>query len=110
MTKLNLGSGTFNSPEMSLPSTRSRAAERSRSERSPSLGMSPQAVSNQLQRLVDKGIIAARRDGTRIFYRVVDPCVSGLLELGICLVEETSATQRRAEEQPRVAVGRRRSR
>jgi DNA-binding transcriptional ArsR family regulator len=55
------------------------------------LGMSAQAISNQLQRLADRRIVAARRDGTRIFYRVIDPCVNGLLELGICLAEEISA-------------------
>jgi DNA-binding transcriptional ArsR family regulator len=52
--------------------------------------MRPQAVSNQLQRLVDRGILAARRDGNRIHYRIADPCVIGLLDLGLCLLEETS--------------------
>jgi ArsR family transcriptional regulator, lead/cadmium/zinc/bismuth-responsive transcriptional repressor len=52
--------------------------------------MSPQAVSNQLQRLVDRGILAARRDGNRIRYRIADPCVIGLLDLGLCLLEETA--------------------
>lgn len=51
------------------------------------VGMKPQAVSNQLQRLVDRGILGARRDGTNIRYRVVDPCVPVLLEHGMCLVE-----------------------
>lgn len=37
------------------------------------VGLRPQAVSNQLQRLVDRGIVAARRDGNRIWYRVTDP-------------------------------------
>jgi DNA-binding transcriptional ArsR family regulator len=52
--------------------------------------MTPQAVSNQLQRLVDRGILAARRDGNRVRYRIADPCVVGLLDLGFCLLEETS--------------------
>jgi DNA-binding transcriptional ArsR family regulator len=51
------------------------------------LGMKPQAVSNQLQRLVDRGIVAFRRDGANIYYRIVDPCVPILLERGICLIE-----------------------
>jgi ArsR family transcriptional regulator, lead/cadmium/zinc/bismuth-responsive transcriptional repressor len=51
--------------------------------------MTPQAVSNQLRRLVDRRIVAARRDGNRILYRIIDPCVPGLLELGLCLAEET---------------------
>ena len=52
--------------------------------------MAPQAVSNQLQRLADRGIVAARRDGTRLYYSIADPCVAGFLDLGLCLLEETS--------------------
>jgi ArsR family transcriptional regulator, lead/cadmium/zinc/bismuth-responsive transcriptional repressor len=54
------------------------------------IGMKPQAVSNQLQRLADLGIVVARRDGSNVFYRVVDLCVSGLLEQGWCLMDEAS--------------------
>lgn len=53
-------------------------------------GLRPQAVSNQLQRLADRGIVAARRDGNRIWYRIADPCVAPLLDLAWCLTE-TSA-------------------
>ncbi len=49
--------------------------------------MKPQAVSNQLQRLVDRGMLAARREGSNIFYRVVDPCVPVLLDRGMCLIK-----------------------
>jgi PadR family transcriptional regulator PadR len=42
----------------------------------------PQAVSDQLQRLADRGIVAARRDDNNIFYRIADPCVNALLDLG----------------------------
>ena len=49
--------------------------------------MKPQAVSNQLQRLVDRGILASRREGTNILYRIIDPCVPVLLERGLCLIE-----------------------
>lgn len=59
-----------------------------------SIGMAPQAVSNQLQRLVDRRIVAARRDGNYSYYRIIDPCVSGLLELGTCLITETAAASR----------------
>jgi DNA-binding transcriptional ArsR family regulator len=62
------------------------------------LGMSPQAVSNQLQRLVDNRIVAARRAGGRSFYRVADPCVTGLLDLGLCLLEETGKLRARVED------------
>ena len=50
--------------------------------------MSVQAVSNQLQRLADQRILVARREGTRAYYRIIDPCVTGLLDLGVCLIEE----------------------
>jgi DNA-binding transcriptional ArsR family regulator len=58
------------------------------------LAMKPQAVSNQLQRLSDLGILACRREGTSIFYRVVDPCVVALLDQGQCLVECAGNTRR----------------
>ena len=41
--------------------------------------LKPQAVSNQLRRLVDRGILASRRNGSNIHYRIVDPCVTVLL-------------------------------
>ena len=52
------------------------------------LGMSPQAISNQLQRLAGRGIVATRRDGTSIHYRITDPCVPALLDKGLCLAED----------------------
>lgn len=52
------------------------------------LGMKTQAVSNQLQRLLDRGIVTCRRNGNLVCYRVVDPCVLSLLEQGCCLMEE----------------------
>jgi DNA-binding transcriptional ArsR family regulator len=52
--------------------------------------MSPQAISNQLQRLVDSRIVRATRSGGRSFYRIADPCVTGLLDLGMCSLEETA--------------------
>jgi DNA-binding transcriptional ArsR family regulator len=55
------------------------------------IGMKPQAVSNQLQRLVDRGILGSRRDGKSIRYRIVDPCVTSLLDLGLCLAEDSGA-------------------
>lgn len=60
------------------------------------VGLAPQAVSNQLQRLADRGIVAARREGTRLYYRIADPCVAGFLDLGMCLLEETASTGRSA--------------
>ena len=51
------------------------------------VGMTQQAVSNQLQRLVDRRICATRRAGTAILYRIIDPCVVSLLNYGVCLAE-----------------------
>jgi len=51
--------------------------------------MKPQAVSNQLRRLVDLGILATRRHGAHIHYRIVDSCVVQLMQHGLCLNEET---------------------
>lgn len=56
------------------------------------LEMKPQAISNQLQRLVDQRIVVSRRDGNNVYYRVVDPCIVSLLDLGICLTEESSSS------------------
>jgi DNA-binding transcriptional ArsR family regulator len=53
--------------------------------------MKAQAVSNQLQRLADLGIVASRREGNSICYRLVDLCVRSLLEQGLCLMEESLA-------------------
>lgn len=49
--------------------------------------MTPQAISNQLQRLSDRGIVATRRSGNMIYYRVVDHCVIGLLQKALCLLD-----------------------
>ena len=71
-----------------------RADELCVTDLAASLGMKPQAVSNQLQRLSDLGILASRRDGNNIHYRLVDLCVRSLLDQGLCLVEEVSARSR----------------
>lgn len=67
-----------------------RADEMGVTELAAAVGMKPQAVSNQLQRLSDLGILACRRDGKSIIYRVVDPCVMTLLDQGLCLVEDAN--------------------
>lgn len=64
-----------------------RAGELCVGELAGALDMKPQAVSNQLQRLVDRGILASRRNGSNVCYRVIDPCVQVLLERGLCLIE-----------------------
>ncbi|BCS51913.1 metalloregulator ArsR/SmtB family transcription factor [Geobacter sp. SVR] len=65
-----------------------RAGELCVTELAAAVGMKPQAVSNQLQRLADRGIIMSTRQGNNIYYRVADPCALSLLSLGFCLVEE----------------------
>ena len=60
------------------------------------VGMKPQAVSNQLQRMVDKGILGNVRNGTAIHYCVVDPCIISLVDQGLCLAEDTWERQSRA--------------
>lgn len=60
-------------------------------ELAEAIGMKPQAVSNQLQRLVDRGIVEATRNGTNRHYRILDPCVTSLLDLAWCLAEDAEA-------------------
>ena len=64
-----------------------RADELCVSDLAEAVAMKPQAVSNQLQRLVDRGIVGSRRNGINVHYRVIDPCVAVLLERGLCLIE-----------------------
>ncbi len=52
------------------------------------IDLRPQAVSNQIQRLVDKGIIKASRDKNNVKYKIIDPCVQRLLESGLCILKE----------------------
>lgn len=66
-----------------------RAGELSVTQLAHAVGMKPQAVSNQLQRLVDRGVLGNRRNGTNVHYRIVDPCVTTLLDQGLCLVEDS---------------------
>jgi len=67
-----------------------RAPELCVTELADAIGMKPQAVSNQLQRLVDRRILAARRNGNHIHYRIVDPCVISLLDQGWCLADDAA--------------------
>ncbi len=65
-----------------------RAGELCMTDLAAAVAMKPQAVSNQLQKLVDRGVLEARRDGNHVFYRIIDPCVINLLESGWCLAED----------------------
>lgn len=66
-----------------------RSGELCTSELADAVGMKAQAVSNQLRSLVHQGILGDRRDGAYVYYRIVDPCVSDLLDLGLCLHEDS---------------------
>lgn len=65
-----------------------RGRELAVSDLASTLGLSIQAVSNQLQRLAALGILASRREGASIRYRVIDRCVPALLDSALCLVLE----------------------
>lgn len=66
-----------------------RADELNVGELCDALEMKAQAVSNQLQRLANQGILDSRREGNSIYYRIVDPCVTALLDRGLCLSEDS---------------------
>jgi DNA-binding transcriptional ArsR family regulator len=70
-----------------------RADELCVSDLANSLGMKPQAISNQLQRLSDLGILRSRRQGNSIHYQLVDLCVRSLLDQGLCLMEEVTSRE-----------------
>lgn len=68
-----------------------RSGEATVTDLAKTLGMKPQAVSNQLTRLSDTGMILSRRDGNNVYYRVVNMCVGPLLDLALCLMEDPGA-------------------
>ncbi len=53
--------------------------------------MKPQAVSNQLRRLVDMGILDTHRHGSHVHYHFVDTCIAKLMYHGLCLNDEAHA-------------------
>ena len=72
-----------------------RSGESTVSDLGKALGMKPQAVSNQLVRLSDTGMLCSRREGNNVFYRVVNGCVAPLLDLALCLMEDEGQKGRR---------------
>ena len=72
-----------------------RTGEATVTDLAKTVGMKPQAVSNQLVRLSDTGMLSSRRDGNNVYYRVVNGCVAPLLDLALCLMqgEGTSPAQ-----------------
>lgn len=65
-----------------------RSGEATVTDIARTLGMKPQAVSNQLLRLSDTGMVRSRRDGNNVHYRVVNGCVAPLLDLALCLMAD----------------------
>src|SRR5438067_11565509 len=65
-----------------------RTGEATVTDLAKTLGMKPQAVSNQLVRLSDTGMLRSRREGNNMYYRVVNGCVAPLLDLALCLMED----------------------
>lgn len=57
------------------------------SELAEAVGMKPQAVSNQLRKLAEMGILSTRRHGNHIHYSLVDARLSQMLEHGLSLNE-----------------------
>ena len=70
-----------------------RAGELCVSDLCEAVGMSAQAVSNQLQRLGDRGILGSRRQGNNVYYRITNPCVTDLLDRGLCLIDKVGCCQ-----------------
>ncbi len=65
-----------------------RSGEATVTDMAKKLGMKPQAVSNQLVRLSDTGMLSSRRDGNNVYYRIANGCVAPLLDLALCLMED----------------------
>jgi len=76
-----------------------RSREASVGDIAKTLGMRPQAVSNQLQRLSDTGMVASRREGNNVIYRVKNGCVAPLLDLALCLMEDEGSRAERGTDE-----------
>jgi ArsR family transcriptional regulator len=59
-----------------------REGERSVQELQLALGLDQSSVSQQLAVLRNRGIVAARREGTTAYYSVCDPLLFELLDIG----------------------------
>jgi ArsR family transcriptional regulator, lead/cadmium/zinc/bismuth-responsive transcriptional repressor len=70
-----------------------RSGEASVTDMAKTLGMKPQAISNQLLRLSDTGMVTSRRERNNVFYRVMNGCVAPLLDLALCLMEDESRSR-----------------
>jgi ArsR family transcriptional regulator, lead/cadmium/zinc/bismuth-responsive transcriptional repressor len=78
-----------NDTRLRLLHTLARVEEMCVCDLADAVEMTPQAISNQLQRLSDRGIVATRRSGNMIYYRIVDECVIDLLQKALCLLSDS---------------------
>jgi len=78
-----------NDTRLRLLHTLARVEEMCVCDLASTVEMTPQAISNQLQRLSDRGIVATRRSGNMIYYRIIDQCVIGLLQKAMCLMDHS---------------------
>ena len=70
---------------------RLRDGEASVNDLAAALGTSQQNVSKHLMVLTDAGVLARRKDGTRVYYRIADDAVLGLCEQVCGSVEQQVA-------------------
>lgn len=92
-------SGVFellaNDARLRLIHALARDGELSVTNLAKTVDMSPQAVSNHLRRLTDRAVVGRRRQGGSVLYRIVDPCLMSLLDLGLCVTATAESRVRR---------------
>ena len=71
-----------------------RSNEATVTELGKALQMKTQAVSNQLTRLHDRKIVAKRREGGKVYYRVTSGFLDPLLGLALSLMEDERSRTR----------------
>jgi len=74
-----------NSTRIRLLHALSRENEMCVSDLADLLGLNTTAISNQLQRLTERGILGSRREGVKIYYRILDPCAVSVVNHALCL-------------------------
>ncbi|RMD91514.1 MAG: ArsR family transcriptional regulator [Calditrichaeota bacterium] len=70
-----------------------RCEETCNCELAPSLGLEQSNLSRHIALLLQTGIIAARKEGVKTFYRVVDPDVFTILDLVQNIVKKRAEAQ-----------------
>lgn len=78
-----------NDTRLRLLHTLARVEEMCVCDLASAVAMTPQAISNQLQRLSSRGIVTTRRSGNMIYYRVIDQCVVELLQKAMSLLADS---------------------